>query len=268
MATLSLTAGLRSEYDQLFETCAVRSQYQPEIDAAAHKMIASKARYQALGSQAHVPWTLVAVLHELECGLRFDRHLHNGDPLGAKTVQVPKGRPPGAPPWTWEVSALDALTIEGFPRWSDWSVAGTLYKLEGYNGMGYRRNHPSVLTPYLWSYSNHYSSGKYKADGVFAAGLVSKQPGTAVLLRRLAELGESAFVDQPAPAAGSLPLIVAFMRAMPTNPVLLAQAKTLQRWLTSHSGMFVKDDGWAGEKTSNAYKAVTGHHLPGDPRGD
>jgi hypothetical protein len=32
--------------------------------------------------------------------------------------------------------------------------------------------------------------------------------------------------------------------------------------------VFVKPDGWAGQHTSDAYKLVTGHHLPGDPRGD
>ena len=267
MAKLSLTNDLRNEYGRLFETCSVRPQYQREIDRAVDKMIANKARYKSLSAKTGVPWTLIAVLHELECGQRFDRHLHNGDPLGAKTVQVPKGRPPGPGPWTWEESAADALTVEGFPRWSDWSVAGTLYKLEGYNGFGYRLHHPSVLTPYLWSYSNHYSSGKYKADGVFSPSVVSKQPGTAMLLRRLAERGESAFADQAPPKPSGPPLVVRYMSKKPTDPTLIAQAKTLQQWLTSHSGVFVRDDGWAGQKTSDAYKIVTGHFLPGDPRG-
>lgn len=266
MAKLTLTSDLRAEYGRLFETCTVRPQYQPEIDRAVSKMIVSKARYQALSKQTAVPWTLIAVLHELECGQRFDRHLHNGDPLNAPTVQIPKGRPPGNGPWTWEESATDALTIEGYPKWSDWSVAGTLYKLESYNGVGYRLYHPSVLTPYLWSYSNHYSSGKYKSDGVFSATVVSKQPGTAALLRRLAERGESAFSDQTPPKPSAMPLVVSYMRRKSSDPELIAQATRLQEWLTGHSGVFVKPDGWAGEKTSDAYKIVTGKHLPGDPR--
>lgn len=268
MGKLALTAGLRAEYDRLFETCAVRPRHQPEIEAAVNKMIASKARYQALAQSVKVPWTLIAVLHELECGQRFDRHLHNGDPLTARTVQVPKGRPLGNGPWTWEASATDALTIERWPTWTDWSVAGTLYKLESYNGVGYRLYHPSVLTPYLWSYSNHYSSGKYKADGVFSSSVVSKQPGTALLLRRLAERGESAFTNQPPPPANAGPLVVRYMTARPRDPDLIAQATTLQNWLTTHSGVFVKPDGWAGEKTSDAYRLVTGDYLPGDPRGE
>lgn len=266
MAGLVLNDGLRQEYEKLFESCSVRPQHQAEIDAAVKKMIANKARYAALSATSGVPWPLIAVLHELECSQGFNKHLHNGDPLSAKTVQVPKGRPPGNPPWTWEVSATDALTIEGWTKWKDWSVAGTLFKLESYNGTGYRLYHPSVKSPYLWSYSNHYIAGKYKADGVFSSTLVSKQPGTAALLRRLAEKGEASFSDQPVPPANTPPLVVAYMKKKPSDPDLLAKAIVLQSWLTTHSGVFVKADGWAGENTSNAYKLVTGHYLPGDPR--
>jgi hypothetical protein len=41
----------------------------------------------------------------------------------------------------------------------------------------------------------------------------------------------------------------------------------LQRWLNGFPGIFVKVDGWAGERTSDAWRRVTGHHLPDDPRG-
>ena len=57
------------------------------------------------------------------------------------------------------------------------------------NGFGYRRFHSGVLSPYLWSYSNHYTSGKYVADGTFDPDAVSKQCGSAVILRRMAETG-------------------------------------------------------------------------------
>jgi lysozyme family protein len=263
--TLSLTDSLRAEYKNLFESCDTRPQYQAEIDGDVTKMVANKTRYQTVSAATKVPWTVIAVNHELECGLSFDRHLHNGDPLSAKTVHVPKGRPPGNPPWTWEASAEDALTE--YAKWTDWSLAGTLFMLERYNGTGYRLYHPSVLSPYLWSYSNHYSAGKYGADGVWSPTLVSKQPGTAVLLRRLAEVGESAFADQPAPAAGATPLVVPYAAAKPTDAGVIAAATALQTWLNTHSGIFVKPDGWAGKGTSDAYKAVTGSHLPGDPRG-
>ncbi|MEX5684106.1 alpha/beta hydrolase [Pseudomonas silesiensis] len=39
---------------------------------------------------------------------------------------------------------------------TDWSLPGTLFQLELFNGVGYRFYHPHVLKPYLWSYYNHY----------------------------------------------------------------------------------------------------------------
>jgi lysozyme family protein len=40
----------------------------------------------------------------------------------------------------------------------------------------------------------------------------------------------------------------------------------LQRWLNTHPGIFVRVDGKAGQRTSDAFHAVTGHYLDGDPR--
>jgi lysozyme family protein len=40
-----------------------------------------------------IPWGFVAVIHNMEASLDFTKHLHNGDPLTSKTVQVPVARP-------------------------------------------------------------------------------------------------------------------------------------------------------------------------------
>jgi lysozyme family protein len=56
-----------------------------------------------------------------------------------------------------------------------------LYLLEGYNGFGYRRR--GVPTPYLWSFSNIYESGKFVLDGKFDPNAVSKQCGAALMLK-------------------------------------------------------------------------------------
>lgn len=181
---LTLKDSLRTEYDRLFAECVVRPIHMDAINNSVQRIIGGKSRYQAVAQATGVPWTVIAAIHLLECNLSFTRHLHNGDPLSAKTSHIPKGRPPGTAPWSWEESAVDAL--REFAQWNDWSVAGTLYKLESYNGFGYRLYHPTVLSPYLWSYSNHYTKGKYAADGVWSASLVSRQPGAAVILRRLA----------------------------------------------------------------------------------
>jgi len=41
----------------------------------------------------------------------------------------------------------------------------------------------------LWSFSNHYTKGKYVKDGVFDPNAVSQQVGSALVLKRLVERG-------------------------------------------------------------------------------
>lgn len=134
-----------------------------------------------------VPWYFIACVHYLECSFSFKKHLHNGDPLTAYTVHVPAHRPKvgHAPPFTFEESAVDAIKLMKYDQVTNWSLPYILQKLEGYNGFGY--NKKGVHTPYLWSFSNHYTKGKYVKDGVFNADAVSAQMGAAVILKRLEE---------------------------------------------------------------------------------
>jgi lysozyme family protein len=188
MAAPGLTPELRAEYERLFETCEVRPERVQAVGRWLTKIGEARPRYESVGTPLGVPWFFIAVVHCLEASLRFDTHLHNGDPLTARTVHHPPNRPrDGSPPFEWEFSAKDALVGQGLDRWQDWSLAGLLYRLEAYNGFGYRKHHPEVLTPYLWSFSQHYSAGKYVQDGVWSPTAVSQQCGAAVLLRALIE---------------------------------------------------------------------------------
>ena len=268
MATFKLTDALRAEYTTLFDTCVANPGRESEVDGLVTALAANRGRYQAVGGPLGIPWHVVAVIHNMESSQNFTRHLHNGDPLTARTVQVPKGRPKtGTPPFTWEFSAADALAGDGLNTWTDWTLAGTLYKLELYNGTGYRLHHPQVKSPYLWSFSNHYVSGKYVADGTWSDTARSNQCGAALLLRRMAEKQLIGFADQPLPTPDAPPLVVRYSATKPVDPALLDAAKTLQKWLNTHAGIFVTPDGWPAKGTSDAFKVVTGHFLPGDPRG-
>jgi lysozyme family protein len=187
----ALTAGLRKEYQLLYESCLPRPARTAAVDALVRKLKSARPRYERVAGALGMPWYVVGVIHNLEASGNFSAHLHNGDPLRGRTTHVPAGRPKkGAPPFTWEESATDALTFQGFGSWKDWSVPGILYKLEAYNGWGYRNHHPDVRSPYLWSFSNHYTRGKYVADGTFSPTAVSAQCGAAVLLKRLRDGGE------------------------------------------------------------------------------
>ena len=152
---MQLTNELKTDYQQRFDTCVIRPNRMADVDALVAQIASNRKRYAAAGDPVGTPWYVVGVIHALESSLNFGRHLHNGDPLTARTVQVPAGRPKtGQPPFTWEASASDALRFQGFDKWKDWSIPGTLFKLEGYNGFGYRDHHPDVPSPYLWSFSN------------------------------------------------------------------------------------------------------------------
>ncbi|MBI5016142.1 MAG: hypothetical protein HZB55_11750 [Deltaproteobacteria bacterium] len=258
MPTVRLTSALQGEYQRLFDTCQVRSDKATAVEAAVDRLDARRARYEAVGDPLGIPWYFVGLVHTMEASGSFLCHLHNGDPLTARTVQVPAGRPrEGAPPFAWERSASDALKLKKLDRWTDWAVPALLYKLEEYNGWGYRLYHPHVLSPYLWSGSNQYQSGKYVADGRWSDTAVSAQLGAAVLLRRMAE--RTAVVLAPAVAEGGPPL-----RYAPDD--VRPEAEQLQRFLNQLEGVYLKEDGKAGPRTSDAFRAATGFYLSGDPR--
>jgi hypothetical protein len=158
--------------------------------------------------------------------------------------------------------------FDGLAEWDDWSIPGMLYRLEGFNGWGYRLYHPEVKSPYLWSGSTHYTSGKYIADGTWSDTAVSRQNGAATILRRIAEKNEldadSHIPDESLAAA------------MSKNVALYAYAPRkistagieLQRFLNGFPGVFLKEDGRLGPKTSAAFYTIFGKYLQGDPRNE
>ncbi|MEN6622482.1 MAG: hypothetical protein ABFD50_13130 [Smithella sp.] len=266
MPTVSLTDALRNEYENLFNSCIINSSRLTAVEKSIDGIMRGDTRYREVGDKLGIPWFVVGVIHNMESSLNFTKHLHNGDPLKARTVHVPAGRPKnGNPPFTWEESASDALSLRGLNKVKDWGLAGILYQIEGYNGWGYRLYHSHVLSPYLWSFSNQYVSGKYVEDGTWSDTAVSKQCGAAVILRRMAEKNLIEFTDQPAPSETSTPLVV-YSKIKSKDQAMVLRAEELQRWLNTFPGIFVKVDGVPGDKTSEAFKKVTGSYLPGDPR--
>lgn len=167
----------------------------PSCMAAAKRILTGKTRYSQITAKSGIPWWFVGIIHMMESNCNFGTHLHNGDSLKAKTWQVPAGRPPGPPSgpngsYTWEESALDALTMPGkkFDKVVDWSVAHVLYLLELYNGFGYVRT--ADYSPYLWARTTvNDGTGKYVRDGVYDQNAnADGQVGAAALLKCLMEL--------------------------------------------------------------------------------
>jgi lysozyme family protein len=187
------------EYKELFSECVILPGRIADVDGIINRIVPSQSRYQRVAAQlsaSGVPWYLVALIHSMEEEAdlgRFRCHLYNGDPLTARTVNEPSGRPKqGSPPFDWEAAAVDALKYDGVMSHMDWSVGGILAFLERYNGFGYRKF--KINSPYLWSFSNLYTRGKYDSDGHFNADLVSHQCGAAVTFKRLID---RRIIEQP-----------------------------------------------------------------------
>jgi lysozyme family protein len=80
------------------------------------------------------------------------------------STHVPAGRGPFT---SWEDAAFDALAMcpPFASRNKDWSPGGALTMLERYNGLGYAAK--GVPSPYIWSGTDQYVSGKYVADHIY-----------------------------------------------------------------------------------------------------
>lgn len=178
---------LKDEYRRLWDGCTVREGFEGNVAYYVKRLERNRSVYEGVGGELGIPWAFVGVIHGMECGFNFSAHLHNGDPLTARTTQVPKGRPAaGTPPFTWRESAVDALRMKKLDHVQDWSAPSMLYLLERYNGLGYRKR--GLPSPYLWSFSNHYEKGKFVKDGVYDPNAVSKQCGAAIMLRAVIEM--------------------------------------------------------------------------------
>ena len=176
------------DYQQLWDTMVPNPASALPIQFVANHINAFKGRYAAVGNHvcttAPVPWFFVGLIHLMECGQNFNTHLYNGDPLSARTVHVPVGHPTiGTPPFTWDFSAVCALQYMGYSEPKQWDTPSILSYLELYNGLGYQSH--GIYTPYLWSKTNHYTSGKYTEDGKYDPSAISNQIGAAPILHLL-----------------------------------------------------------------------------------
>lgn len=153
------------------------------VDKKVTRMVSNRKRYENISRKFSNPirWYHIGLLHEMECTQNFNCYLGNGQRWNKKTTIVPKGRGPFS---SFELGALDAIRYDKLDRVQNWSIGNTLYILEGFNGYGYAL-YRGINSPYLWSGSNKYISGKYVTDNVYSKTTVSSQIGIALLLKEL-----------------------------------------------------------------------------------
>jgi lysozyme family protein len=178
-------ANLAEKNKGRWDKMSIPAEKGPLFKAVADRLLFNKPRYEAvskaLASKGYtIPWEFIAVTHQRESSGNFNTYLGNGQPLNKKTTIVPKGRGPFT---SWEEGAIDAL-VNAPPyaaKNTDWTIGGTLAKLEECNGLGYAAK--GVPSPYLWAGTNQYVKGKYVRDGVYNADHVDTQLGCAGLLK-------------------------------------------------------------------------------------
>ena len=127
----SYTAATQNQLQRMFDICIIAEEKYAEVDDCIRHIMKNKDRYHTVSNQFNIPWCVTGILHASICDCNFKMHLHNGDLLNSRTINIPSGYPKrGRPPFTWEQSAEDAFQFYGLMRWSDWSIPGMLYNLE------------------------------------------------------------------------------------------------------------------------------------------
>jgi len=174
--------------EELYYASSIRPEKMSTINWYVGRINQGRGEYDHVSRMTGVPWWVVAIIHGLESGFSWEKHLHNGDSLNARTKRVPKGRPvTGQPPFSWIDSAIDAMIYDKLNERKDWSLGSTLDLLEKFNGIGYRVR--GINSPYLWSFTTAYGDGmnvgKYVSDGKFVAGALSNQAGAAAMMMGL-----------------------------------------------------------------------------------
>lgn len=175
----SKSASKREDYETLIPKLKINSDKIAEVNRLCEQFYKTRERYAVVAKATGVPEDVLFALHYREASLDFRACLHNGERIignGKITKLVPKGRGPFN---TWEAAAIDAIVIEKYKLPSEWSMQAKLEFCERFNGLGYKkRNLPS---PYVLSYTNGYTAGKYVADGKFDPNFKDKQCGVAAI---------------------------------------------------------------------------------------
>lgn len=188
--TNKYTSAVKKQNTELWNSMTINENRLSEIDSIIKRIMKNRSRYERATMPFKMPWYFMAIISAMEGAIDFTKHVHNGDPLTGKTVNVPKGRPLFPPAngktYIWEESLFDVVTYTENHKVTDWTIPHMLWRAERYNGLGPR--YMGKLSAYLWSFSNLYTKGKYISDGVYDDNFVSKQAGFAVILKRMIQL--------------------------------------------------------------------------------
>ncbi len=228
-------AAARQGYINLWQRARVTGPWNPTIgrrdpsgivtaEKIAGKLTENRARYETVAAQIGCPWFAVAVAHQMESNANFKTYLGNGQALTQRTTIVPKGRGPFA---SFEAGALDALRLQGWDKVTNWELPRILFEIERFNGFGYVAR--QINSPYLWSFTDLYKTGKYVADGVYNSAAVSEQCGAVAILKAM-RIGDvmSDLANSIQPFAAFAPTLVRTLGSAASGLAIRALAEALE----------------------------------------
>jgi len=156
-----------------------------ELEHFKKVWIENRQRYENVAEIVNIPASLIAAIHYRESSNNFKTYLHNGDPLGKRTVHEPKGIFFAK----WEKAAVHAIRQKdsirkdlGLTRHST-SMAAIAAFAERYNGLGYKGR--GIFSPYVFSGTNLYKGGLFVADHKFNSKIKDRRPGILALMTKI-----------------------------------------------------------------------------------
>jgi lysozyme family protein len=169
-------------YNQMWDEAELDSRSSASEHAMRNRLM-GRQNYDEVRASVGVPLLFLIPIHEREASGAFSRHLHNGDPLTARTVHVPAGRPKsGNPPFAWSESAADALRLQKVDKVTNWSIERVLYEQHRYNGI------TSHASSYVFAGTQFYKSGMWVADHQYDPIKTDPRPGTLMHMKMLIKI--------------------------------------------------------------------------------
>src|SRR5258708_3166083 len=151
--------------------------------AAAHHIIANRARYQTIEAKTGVPRYWLGPTHYRESDFSFNAQFAQGDPLDRVSTHVPRGLGPYLGADAFERAAIEGLEHDRITSVADWRLEKLIYNWEKWNGWGYHLR--GVPSAYVFAGTNVYKGGYFPGDGVWSANASDPRPGCAAILKAL-----------------------------------------------------------------------------------
>jgi lysozyme family protein len=191
-------SALGGEYAVLLAATVIDPKREAELEARTKVILARAAdeNWQMVAAATGVPRLWGMASFERESGSDYTLSPAQGDPWRQVSTHVPRGLGPYK---SWAAAAVAAYRIDHLDKVgaANWTWARACYEGELFNGFGYRTH--GIHTPYLWSWTNIYTRGKFVTDGRFDAAEQDQQCGIIPLMVALSRLDPSLALADPWP---------------------------------------------------------------------